>query len=247
MPPKKFSIQGLIAAADRMEPGVAMHGPWLGLSNIPSERFHLATQRLREAETAFASALSTKVLSGKRVMLADNALKTWLTKARLVILLALGPRWSESWIQTGFTDRKTNIPKKLESRITLARALVSFFARHPEYGVAFAEVTAARGRAIHDRVVQSCEMLQVMENDLASAKQERVAADSALREIMGEVITGLLAAIDRSDPRWRDFGLKPKKISVQRCGGLGPAGKIALDPIAFLPAPVAESQKIAAA
>src|SRR5207248_7769848 len=120
-------------------------------------------------------------------------------KARLVVMLARGARWSQSWIPTGFTHSQTKVPSRLEDRIALARALVSFFARHPEYGVAFAEITAARGRAIYERVSQSSQMLQLAKNDCIVARQQRETAEADLRGAMREMICELKTQLQPSD------------------------------------------------
>jgi hypothetical protein len=166
-------------------------------------------EQLRQAIVAGASALRAKTLAAKRLAIADEALGIWLGKSRLVVMLARGARWSESWIHTGFNDRRTGVPRRLDDRIALARALVSFFARHPEFGVAFAEVTAARGRAIYDRVVQSGEMLQLARTECLTTRQQRDIAESELRDILRQAIASLKTQLPGSDPRWTDFGLFP--------------------------------------
>lgn len=145
------------------------------------EEFASKIDRLARALTAVDNSRNTTVLATKRLSLADKTLKTWLAKARLVVMLARGSRWSESWIHTGFTDRRTKIPKRLDDRMALAKALVAFFARHPEFGVAFADVTAARGRAIYERVLQSREMLQFSRDESATVRRECQTAAAELR------------------------------------------------------------------
>jgi len=199
--------------------------------------------RLQHAITAFASAQNTRTLSMKRLALADKVLRTWLAKARLVVMLARGARWSESWTHIGFTDRRTRVPRRLDDRILLARALVSYFARHPEYGVAFAEITAARGRAIYERVVQSGEMLQLAKNDCIVARQQRETADADLRGAMREMICELKTQLHPSDPCWTDFGLTPKHA---RKGGLGRSPLRRPTPIPFAPQTAPDRHSVAA-
>jgi hypothetical protein len=210
------AIQNLLHLADSTVQGLSAHGPWIGLADLPADRFRSVMKKLRDAETKFSEARSAKALAGNRVVVADKALGDWLTKARLVVMLVRGARWSELWIKTGFTNQRTTVPKRLESRIALAHSLVSFFARHPEFGVAFADVTAARGRAIYERAVQSREMLQVMTTECGSIKHERDAAERALREMMRQVVYVLGKNIDGADPRWLDFGLSQRKSQRRR-------------------------------
>src|SRR5205823_4062504 len=166
-------------------------------------------ERLTETASILAHARNTADVSTKRLALADKTLKAWLAKARLVVMLARGARWSQSWIPTGFTHSQTKVPTRLEDRIALARALVSFFARHPEYGVAFAEITAARGRAIYERVSQSSQMLQLAKADCGAAREQHQVADACLRDKLEEIISTLGSRMDDHDPRWTDLGFVP--------------------------------------
>jgi hypothetical protein len=203
-------IDALLELGARMARGLDSHRGGIGLDENSTIEFRSILQRAREGSMAVTNARATRMLAIKRLAIADKALKTWLTKARLVVMLARGACWSESWIHTGFTERRTQVPRRLESRVTLGRALVSFFARHPEFGVNFAEVTAARGRAIYERVVQSCEMLQLAKDDCVLAKRERQTAENDLRHALRKIILSLKAHLAKSDPRWADFGLEPQ-------------------------------------
>src|SRR5207237_9927260 len=130
--------------AARVTRGAESHLHDIAAAGRYASDLHLKMDRLQQAVTAFDVAQNTRTLSIKRLALADKVLRTWLAKARLVVILARNSRSSESWTHTGFKDRRSRVPRRLDDRIVLARALVSFFARHPEYGVAFAEITAVR-------------------------------------------------------------------------------------------------------
>jgi len=146
----------LFDLAARLVRGAELHRCEIAVAARCASDLPVKVERLQQTLMAFTSAQNTRMLSMKRLALADKGLRTWLAKARLVVMLARGARWSESWTHMGFTDRRTRVPRRLDDRIVLARALVSFFARHPEYGVAFAEITAARGRAVYEIGRASC-------------------------------------------------------------------------------------------
>jgi hypothetical protein len=178
---------------------------------------------------------------------ADEALTAWLAKARLVVMLARGAKWSERWIETGFTYRGANIPKRIESRIALARRLVSFLALHPDFGVPFANVTAARGRAIYERMTQTRDALDVATTDCMMNKRQRVAAERFLRRTMRQVIRMLGSVIDGADPRWLEFGLsQPQSRRLKSRCVLSDEQK-ASDPISFVTEEETESHNVAAA
>jgi hypothetical protein len=238
------ATDALLELGARMAHGLETHRVWIGLAEHSAVELRSLLERAREASATVTNSRSTRTLAIKRLAIADKALKTWLTKARLVVMLARGARWSESWIHTGFTERRTHVPRRLEGRITLGRALVSFFARHPEFGVNFAEVTATRGRAIYERVVQSCEMLQLAKDDCVLAKQQREGAENNLRQALREIVSSLKARFDAADPRWADFGFIPQVSHKRRGKRVRPNQK---RPIPFVIQPHHAAHKVAAA
>jgi hypothetical protein len=146
------------------------------------------------------AAARTKILASSRLAMSDKALKTWLTKARLVVMLSRGLKWSESWIPTGFTDRRSRIPTGIDARVMLARALVAFFARQPECGVPFAEVTAARGRAVYERVIQSAAMLRLAKDDCRIAERRKCVSESDLHETLRRIVSRLKSELGGKYP-----------------------------------------------
>ncbi|HEY4281686.1 MAG TPA: hypothetical protein VGM62_01395 [Chthoniobacterales bacterium] len=199
--------QELRSIAHRMADGLTNHGPWLGLTDISISEFQMVAQALGDAETAFRNSNDAKELACKRVTLADRTLRTWLTKAKLVIKLARGAQWPALSSLSDVADSSAGAPRQMAERIVLARGLVKFFARHPEFGVPFADVTAARGRANYERLIQSNEMLQLARQECASAKRHRIEAERALRSLILGVVAALSLRIAPGEERWKDFGL----------------------------------------
>ena len=239
--------QKLLRSAEGMANGLAVHGPWLGLNGIPVEQFRSQMQQLEAAEAKFRDAREAKLMAAKRAAVADKALQTWLTKARLVVMLARGPRWSDVWNNTGFANSRACVPKRSEARIELARNLITFFARHPEFGVAFADVTAARGRTIYERFVQNIEFQQVMTQDCRAAREQRDGAECALREMMRQIVAGLNQNIERTDARWTAFGLKPRKSRLRGVSRFPCREGLASAALSFRSRGRAEPRKVAAA
>jgi hypothetical protein len=200
-------INDLLLLAERIAQGLETYGPWLEITQIPADEFRRISDEAGKAETAWSAAMSAKRYSQTRMAAADEALDAWLEKARLVMLLARGAKWSQRWIETGFTHRGRNVPKDIERRIALARRVVIFLALHPTFGVPFADVTAACGRSIYERMVQARAARDVAVTDCMSKKRQRDAAESVLRRTMRQVILILGATIAPTDPRWLAFGL----------------------------------------
>ncbi len=227
-------LQNLQELAEKLAQGLAAHAPWIGCTRVSPEQFESAIQRLKHAQEAHTNAQNAKNLATKRVAMADKTLKSWLEKARLAVMLARGSRWSESWIHTGFTDGRTDIPKRAESRVALGRALISFFARHPEFSVSFANVTAAYGRSVYDRLIQSREMLHVLTLDSRNAMHQRESNRQALADLIRETVGLLEVALTDSDPRWADFGLGSQVSRRRRFHRVAP-GQARRDALPFFP------------
>ena len=188
----------VLQVAAHLAQAMDSHWFWNGVNQDSKQDLQNKLERLREAARLETTALSTRNLAINRLAVADRILRKWLTNARLVVMLARGVRWSESWIPTGFSNPKMRVPKQLDQRITLARAVVSFLARHPEVNVAFAEITAARGRAIYERVIQSSEMLQLAKDDCVLTRKVCRDAQHDLQRMLRRVIP----AKDARNQRW---------------------------------------------
>jgi hypothetical protein len=206
-------IQHLIGLAGRIAHGLEVHGPWLK-KLMPTEEFRSSLTTLQKSERAFGSARAAKALAGNEAVAADEALTVWLAKARLVMMLAHGAKWSERWVTTGFTHRGTDVPKRLESRIAVARTLVEFLTEHPEFAVPFAEVTAEGARAIYERMVEARSKAGATKADCVAKKRIRDSAERLLRRNMREVIVFLGILIAANDPRWLSFGLNRPRRSL---------------------------------
>jgi len=234
----------LVSFATSMANGLDTHGLWLGVGDESIRAVRTRLNQFERMREMLVAARNSKALADKRICFTDKHLRTWLGKARLVVMLARGARWSRAWIDTGFTRPAMRVPKKLDARISLARALVSFFARHPEFGVGFAEITAARGRATYERVIQSEQMLELARKDCTAAMRDRDAAETELRAILKTVVCWLRSNLDRGDARWADFGFAleaPHKARVRR------SRRVDAKPIEFVPPQESQSHSVAAA
>lgn len=210
-----------------------MHSPWLGTLPAASQ-FQEMLGKLGEAEDASALARVRKAVASVRVQAADTALTAWLGKARLVVMLAKGGQWSEAWVEAGFTQRGTNVPKQMPARVVLARRLVAFFARRGEWEVAFAGVTAARGAAIFEEMCAAQAGLRGASEEALGKKRTRDAAEKTLRHEMRKVVLLLSVLLSPGDERWLAFGLnRPRPDAPAR--PLARGAKVAPALTQFLP------------
>src|SRR5260370_22016909 len=117
------------------------------MTGTRADELRRIVDEVKKAEAAWSAAKSAKASAQTRTTAADEALTAWLAKARLVVMLARGEKWAERWIETGFTHSRMNVPKRVGSRVELARRLVAFLALQPAMGVRCAGVPAAERRS----------------------------------------------------------------------------------------------------
>jgi hypothetical protein len=150
--------------------------------------FRRALTQTEEAQNAWSAADSTKVYSESRMKMADREMTAWLAKARLVVMLARGEQWTREWIESGSSQRAAGIPKRIGTKMELARRAVFFLSRHPEFGVAFAGVTAERGRSIYERIIVARDTLDLVLQDWEIKKQLRNAAKRLLQRATRQIL-----------------------------------------------------------
>src|SRR4051812_535168 len=112
-------IHDLMKVAGDMADGLKLHGLWLKMTQTPEGEFRAMLEQLRKAETSHAEARAAKAEAGQESIAGDEALMNWLVRARSILAIIFGQRWSERWLQAGFTHGRTNVPKRMEARIAL--------------------------------------------------------------------------------------------------------------------------------
>ena len=203
-------VSDLLSFAERIANELDTHGRWLEIIGIRADELRCIADQVKKAEAAWSAAKSAKASAQTRTTAADEALTAWLAKARLVVMLARGEKWSERWIEAGFTHRRMNVPKRVGSRVELARRLVVFLALQPEFGVRFAGVTATEGRSIYTRVIQTRYGLEKATADCAMTKRQRDAAERIVRHTLRRVALNLPS----NDSHVLAFGLNEAAESV---------------------------------
>jgi hypothetical protein len=210
------AVSDLLSFAENIANSLELHGPRLGMAEMPPTEFRRVLSEAGRAEAAWSTAENSRLYSQGRMAMADKEITAWLAKARLVIKLARGEKWSERWVETGFEHRVAKIPKRIDSRIGLARRLVNFLSLHPEYGVQFAGVTAARGRMVCERTVQTRAALELARSDCAAKKRVRNTAKRILQRAIQGIIRALDSIITPNDPRWLELGLNQSTTTSTR-------------------------------
>jgi hypothetical protein len=200
-------IDDLMQLAESMAHGLEMAGPWLPITETDPPEFRNALNILRERQAEFARLRSEKTLAQRQMNAANEALTSWLLKARFAVMLARGVQRAEGWSEAGFSCCAMRVPKAIGPRIELARRVVDFFARNPQFGVAHANVTASHGRKLHNEIVSAQQVRRQLLGECNHARTVREAAERKLRRKMRQVVLLLGANIKPTDPRWLAFGL----------------------------------------
>jgi hypothetical protein len=168
-------------------------------------------ERARTAEDEFARSRLVKAAAAERFAEVDDELTAWLAKARLVVMLAHGSKWSQSWVAAGFTHRGTNVPKRIKPRMELSRRLVKFFEDYPQYEVPFAGVTAAEAGALQEKITAADQKVRLATSEAAEKKQARHLAEKLLRRELRLLRVCLYGSLKKNDRRWKEFGFKIPK------------------------------------
>ncbi|HEY1769944.1 MAG TPA: hypothetical protein VGG02_06785 [Chthoniobacterales bacterium] len=188
--------------------GLRRHGPWLLKNFMTEKELRNSLTAAQKTEADFARALVARAAAAERFAETQEKLTAWLARARLVVMLALGSKWSQSWIAAGFTHRGTNVPKRLAGRIELNRRLAGFFAVNGQFEVPFAGVTAAEAKALRRAMRQAEEKLKAATTRAAEKKRARDKAEKKLRWDVGSVRDILRCVIKPHDPCWGAFGFQ---------------------------------------
>lgn len=211
-----FGIHALMQLAESIAHGLETNGPWLQTTQTQPAELRTALDNLRESEAAFASLQSEKAAAGRWTNAANKALTDWLAKARLAVMLARGVQWSEAWLEAGFMDRGTSVPKAIGPRIELAWRVIGFLARNPQFGVAHANITASHGRKLYNDIVSARQVRQQLITECHDAKAARDAAERKLRQKMRQIAVLLGVSTKASHTRGHALSNQPFARALER-------------------------------
>jgi hypothetical protein len=207
-------VSELLSLGEQVANSLDMEGSWPAAMPISVGEFRRILGETGQAEAAWSAAENAKADSQARLATADEEVTAWLAKARLVVMLARGENWSKQWVETGFAGRAAKIPKRIATKLALARRVVFFFSRHPEYGVSFAGVTAARGRSLYERMAVARDALELVVKDWALKRRLRNSAKRVLQRALRQIIRTLDSVLAPNDPRRLAFGLNQTPAST---------------------------------
>lgn len=201
------SAPDLIHLGTNLLAGLNSLGETLGITQVPPATFEFALQDFVACENSFNALRSAKTAASTAWVQGQQALRAWLEVTRSVLAGRFGPRWSGLWVQAGFNDHSTAVPRTAADQLALAQTLALFFTAHPTYEVAGMLVTAARATTLRNTALAAEQALAAAEVNASTQWDTRTTSREALVGLVRTVIAVLKRTLEPLDPRWTTFGL----------------------------------------
>ena len=147
---------------------------------------------------------------------ADEEGDQFIVRAKKVLTVHLGERWTEQWAEAGFADRSIQIPQSIGGREKVLKLLASYFKAHPSQESTDLKVSAKRAATLHAALVAA---RTAVENHPSRQKAARIGRDeaiTALRKRLRSTIAELDMLLKGDSPVWAAFGLIPPAVKNRR-------------------------------
>lgn len=193
--------------ATNMLSGLSALGETLGITQIAPTTFAFTLDNFTGCRASFSSARTVVQVASTAWVAATEAVGDWLVVARSILAGRFGNRWSAAWVQAGFIDHSTAVPRRVGQRLSLAQSLATFFSANPSYQVTDLLVTAARATALRNAALTAQGTREVAEVAARDRGVECETARAELTAMMRSLIGILKSTLARDDARWVQFGL----------------------------------------
>jgi len=140
----------------------------------------------------------------------------FIVRAKKVLTVHLGERWTEQWAEAGFADQSIRIPQSITGRENVLKLLASYFKARSSQESTDLKVSAERAATLHAALVAA---RTAVENHPTRQKNARIARDeakSALRKRLRAAIAELDMRLTGDSPVWAAFGLVPPTVKNRR-------------------------------
>ena len=210
--PLPTKLNELFTKAEDMADGAAAHGAAIGLMQNTEARIRADLLASRTTDDAFQQGKTAKLGLTTAQTVADSNGKSFLAKARLILVTIYGSVWSEAWAATGFPNQSTAVPGTIVERQALLAALQLYFTANPTHENAPLGVTATNAGTLFTALSDARSAVNEGITLQAQRKLVRDAAEKALRLRMNGLIGELGQLIPDDDPLWYAFGLVPPAV-----------------------------------
>jgi len=147
---------------------------------------------------------------------ADAEGRQFIVRAKKVLTIHLGERWTEQWAEAGFADESIQIPVTIAGRENVLKLLSSYFKAHPSQESSDLKVSAKRAATAHAALVAARTAVESHPARQTAARISRDQANTALRKRLRATIAELDMLLKGDSPVWASFGLIPPAVKNRR-------------------------------
>ena len=208
------SYSGLVTQACQAAAGITLHGTALGLTFVTDAAITAKVTAYIMGENNSIQEKNT--LSTRRAALRSTAQTayTYLLGARDVLKQSISRQYSPAWNETGFVG-KLVVPTKEAKMVQLLQALIAYFTAHPEKENAALNITAARGTAVLDALIDARYAVNGQLTTARTAIEARKEKADEIRGMLKNLLKDLSLRMGPLDARWLAFGFNtPGVLSV---------------------------------
>lgn len=188
----------------------------------------------------YDTTLSARVPLQSALTVARSNARGWLLMARDNFKTFLGSTPSNAWEVAGWSAESIAVPSTSDLILPLLQKVQGYLTANAAREVAAMNLTAARAGVLHTALSDARSAANHQDDLIRAAKDERDAAEEALRSRMRNLIDELMQLLDPMSPHWLTFGLKrpgapdsPDKVKNTRVTAAGGGkARVQCDPAA---------------
>lgn len=196
--------------------GIQQKGATIGLLQYTTANFSPKVSALTTKQTAFNDARSNLFLAYVPVHTVQADFYEFGLMARKILSISLGEDWTTAWAEWGWMNQTTQVPQDLVKLKALLAAIKVQLVAQPDYEVDTVKIafTAFRIDALMAALAGPETALATAQGIMDTARDDREAAETALRAVMRGLIEVLVTLLDPNSPTWDIFGLNRPGASV---------------------------------
>lgn len=138
---------------------------------------------------------------------ADAEVKKYLGDTTKLFRSQLGERWSQGWLERGFTGNSTAVPTRRDEQERLLESVLAFLTKEPQWASTDLNVTAVRAEQVLAALTKAKADVKASRVEQGLLGQARTKAIRRLQKRIRGTIDDLSAELDAASPLWSSFGV----------------------------------------
>jgi hypothetical protein len=207
--PIPTSISELLSLAELCLNGIATKGASIGLLQWTTANFNPKVTALQTKQSVFEAKRALTLGEYDGLHSAEAALRAYLLTGRKLLSVSWGDEWNTQWVQGGWDNHTTAVPRKLAPLKSIGLAVKNLLTADISYEVETARIvftalglgTLLTPLGVAETTVAAAKSAQ------KSAGDDRGTAEETLRTALRSLIDVLAGLIPPDSPIWDDFGL----------------------------------------